>query len=205
LGSIDSRNPINTRYYIENGENNSKTYWLDEGLSSLIAGKYSDTYALKVNDYFVQAKNAQPTLPTNYIDALKALVVAEEAKQLALAQAEYQDRALTTSQVRNSLKTKENKKLKAQLRGYADNYVSITQYVAHEKINVKDISTNSIVRQLKTVAIAEQDIVKLTLPEDKYPSTCFSLDFLDEHKENILVMVELLKQKKSLTKYFEFI
>jgi len=89
LGSLDSSNQTNSRYYIEHGDNNSKTYFLDEGLSSLIAGKYSDTYALKVHDFFVEKKKKAPTLPTDYISALEALLDSKKAEQKAIAQREF--------------------------------------------------------------------------------------------------------------------
>jgi hypothetical protein len=137
-------------------------------------------------------------------EQLSLLLEVKKSEEKALQQAEYQNKALTTSQTRNALKTKENNKLRAKLRGYAEDYASIAQYVTTEKINVYGISTNSIVTMLKTIATPEQDIVKQTLKGDKYASFCFSIEFLDAHKEDIQVMIELLKEGKPLAKHFTF-
>jgi len=148
-----------------------------------------------------------PIVPQTYAEALleagrlaMALEISEKEKQKALAQAEYQDKALGTSQIRNGLKTKENKKLQAKLRGYASEYASLTQYIAREKINAGKIDTRGIVKKLKTI-IDHNELVLQTIEGDKFASNCFPLEFLDNNRENIEVMIEMLKQNMSLSDF----
>ena len=100
LSSQESGNVINSRYYIEEGLNNSKTYWLDEGLSSLIAGKYSDTYALKVNDFFVREKRSTHVELSPELMLCKSLLesaIANELRTKALEKKTTAIEAKTTS------------------------------------------------------------------------------------------------------------
>lgn len=159
----------------------------------------------ELRQYFIECeKLAKKNVPQTYIQALEALLEAEKQKQEALAQAEYQNRALTTSQIRNAIKTREIKKLRAQVRGYADNYVSVLQYVTKENLNPKNLNLRTLTVELRKHAEAitnDKNIIlmKRTLENDKFASWCFDLEFLDDNKIWIEVMINLLAQGKKLS------
>jgi len=146
---------------------------------------------------------AKPKLPANYLEALKALVISEEEKQKALAQAQYQQQALVTSQTRNTLKTKENKKLQAKLRGYDDNYASILQYLVREKIKINKSVKNITIEVKKQADKVESTYIKRVLGNDKFASICFELTFLDSIREELELCAELVNQDQPLVNVFE--
>lgn len=151
---------------------------------------------------------AQPKLPTTYIEALKALVESEEAKQKALErvavvedQNAYQVKALVTSMSNNSKLTKKVKVLEAKVRGFEE-YVSIHAYLAREKIKSWSsvtgyVSTNGLVMRLKKMGMENNEWALKQFEGQEYATTVFDVEFLDDQKEFIIDYIEKAIQKKS--------
>jgi len=135
--------------------------------------------------------SVQPQLPdfNNPIAAARAWADECEAKQLALKQAEYQNKALTTSQTRNATLTREKKKLEANLRGYQE-FVSLSVYLSTEKIsryarNYGNIGISPIVCHLKRKGEESVDWFKQMNSKGSYPVTTFRVEFLDNNRKFI--------------------
>lgn len=196
----------------ETGSTRIKDYIVSVDYAKMICMLENNSKGDELRKYFIDCEKkllSQRKVPQTYAEALleagrSALENErlEAEKQKALAQAEYQDKALTTSQIRNGLRTKENKKLKAKIRGYQNNFASILQYTVREGIDTRGVSTNTIVTKLRKECSEDQKI-KQTIEGDKFPSWCFELDYLDARKEDIEVMIELLKRKKEIGFYLD--
>lgn len=68
----------------------TETYQLNKRQSIAVAAKLNTSLLMRIIDRWQELESAnKPQLPTNYIDALKALVVSEEQKQLALIERDH--------------------------------------------------------------------------------------------------------------------
>jgi len=121
--------------------------------------------------------------PDLLIQLATALKTERAEKQKALAQAEYQNQALTTSQVKNGILTKTVKKLKNQLKGY-DEYVSLNSFLSINKISLwskskkTQCSSKGIVAKLKKLGIDGNEWILKTYEGQEFPTTIFDPDFL---------------------------
>ena len=181
-----------------------KEIWFDRPRASAVAGSYDFQFNLYVHEEFDKLSNQKkiPSLPTDFISALEALLDSKKAEQKALAQAEYQDRALTTSQVKNGALTKTVKKLKNQLRGY-DEYVSLNSFLAINKISLWDrdkkvqSSSKGLVAKLKKMGLDGNEWILKTFEGQEFPTTVFDPDFLANHIDFIMGEIErLIKGKR---------
>ena len=89
---------------------------------------------------------------------------------------EHQLKALTTSQTNNTKLTKEVKKLRLNLQG-KNEWMSLTQYMTTLQIKSRK-GSNNLVHQLKTMPGSQFEM--RILGEDKFPSCCFNIEFLEE-------------------------
>jgi hypothetical protein len=184
--------------------------WLNQEETEVLVTGYSTpirrAVLKKLRDKIAELESnpppTTPSLPTDFISALEALLDSKKAEQKALAQAEYQDRALTTSQVRNGLLTKTVKKLKNELKGYAE-FVSLNSFLSLNKVSTYDPvqkgrqSTKSIVAKLKKMGLENDAWTLKTFEDDEFPTTTFDPDFLANHIDFIMGEIErLIKGKR---------
>ena len=132
--------------------------------------------------------------------AERLLLESEQAKQKALAQADYQMKALVSSQRNNTTKTLEIRSLRGKLRGF-DDYCSLNAWLSRNKIStyhskIGRQSTKSIVASLKKFGMPNEEYTVKTFADDQFPTTIFLPFFLDEQKEFILSEIERLIQSK---------
>jgi len=186
------------------GKEETVQFWLNKKLCDTLISGYSIPIRYAIIEEFDKLSNQKktPSLPTDFISALEALLDSKKAEQKALAQAEYQDRALTTSQVKNGALTKTVKKLKNQLRGY-DEYVSLNSFLAINKISLWDrdkkvqSSSKGLVAKLKKMGLDGNEWILKTFEGQEFPTTVFDPDFLANHIDFIMGEIErLIKGKR---------
>jgi hypothetical protein len=127
--------------------------------------------------------------------AYAALLVERAEKEKALAQAAYQDKALTSSQVTNGKLTravhkleKENHKLNLAVCGQLE-YMTIKQFLAAVGIKATKC-TNQLVSELSRLSdVAGLEVKKLIIGDEKWPSKAFQAAFLNENVTLIKKMI----------------
>jgi hypothetical protein len=119
--------------------------------------------------------------------AQEKLAIESAEKEKALAQAAYQDKALTVSQINNGKLTKtihklekENHKLNLAVCGQLE-YMSIKQFIAAVGIKGSKNTNQLVVELTKLSEAAELEVKKIIIGEEKWPSKAFQAAFLNEN------------------------
>jgi len=162
--SIPSSNPVNPI---------TKSYVLSTDDAKLFVSSYQNDIGFAYRKFLIQCEKALLTpkpikLPTP-VEFAKLLLASAERE-------EHLTQALQTSQSKNSLLTREVKKLRLNLQG-KNEFMSISQWKAALRIKSKK-NTNSLVRDLK---LQGKDNYELRmLGECDFPTACFKVEFLEE-------------------------
>jgi hypothetical protein len=138
------------------------------------------------------AGNTSPALSIDTAMALanqayQALLIERAEKDRALAQAAYQDKALTSSQVNNAKLTrkvnaleKDNHKLTLACAGQLE-HMTIKQFMAAVGIISKK-NTNALVMTLTELSLEQElEVKKIIIGDEKWPSKAFQAAFLNEN------------------------
>ncbi len=102
--------------YTDSNNREHTIYNLPRRECDLVVSGYSAPYRLKIIDRWHELELSAPKAPTNYIEALEALVISEKAKQLAIdTKAEIGSRREATSMNTASQAVKKANKLEREL------------------------------------------------------------------------------------------